>query len=126
MLVRALLWRIFDEVQHFSVPDNIFRRVNSSYRYLRDRCGLPEGDNPVEKVPLIVTRSDVEVRIYVLIEDDSMEDDGNLNGGGGARILCPHRVDSKQLRHMNTLLVVLRRDGSYLRSEFARLHERHE
>ena len=72
MLVRALLRRIFDEVQHVDVPDNIFRRVKNAYRDLRDRCRLPEGDNPVEKFPLIVTGSVVEVHFDVLLEDDSM------------------------------------------------------
>ena len=68
----------------------------------------------------------MEVHIDVLLEDDGMEDDGNINSGGGACLLRPRRVDSEQLRHMNTLLVGLRRYGSYLRSEFARIHERHE
>ena len=31
VLGRALLWRIFDEVQHFSVSDNIFRRANNAW-----------------------------------------------------------------------------------------------
>ena len=43
----------------------------------------------MEKVPLIVTGSDAEVHIDVLLEDDDMEDDGNPTGGGGARLLRP-------------------------------------
>ena len=94
MLGRALLWIIFDEVQHFSVPDNIFRRVNNAYQDLGYRFRLPERENPVEKVPLIVTGSDDEVHIDVLLEDDGMEDDRDLTGGGGARLSRPRRVDS--------------------------------
>ena len=126
MLDRALLWRIFDEVQHFSFPDNIFRRVKNAYQDLGDRCRLPEGENPVENTPLIVTVSDAKFHIDVLLEDYGMEDDGNRTGGGGARLSRPHRVDSEQLRHINTLLVGSRRDGSDLRSEFTIIHERHE
>ena len=80
MLVRALLWRIFDEVQHFAVPDSIFRRVKNAYKDLEDRCRLPEVENPVEKFPLIVTGSDAEAHIDVFLEDDDMEDDGNPTG----------------------------------------------
>ena len=89
MLVRALLRIIFDEVQHVDVPDNIFRRVKNAYQDLGDRCRLPEGDNPVEKFPLIVNGSDVEVHIDVLIEDDGIEDDKNYTDGGGAHLLRP-------------------------------------
>ena len=89
MLVRALLWIIFDEVQHFSVPDKIFRRVKDSYQELVDRCRLTKGENPVGKFPLIITISYAEVTIDVLLEDDDMEDDGNPTGGGGARLLRP-------------------------------------
>ena len=46
------------------------------------------------KVPLIVTGSDAEVHIDVLLEDYGMEDDGNPNGRGGARLSRPRRVDS--------------------------------
>ena len=126
MLVRALLWRIFDEVKLFSVPEKIFRMVKNAYQDLGDRCRLPEGDNPVEKVPLIVTGSDAEVHIDVLLEDDGIEDDRNPTGGGGTRLLRPRQVDSEQLRHMKTLLVGLIRCISYLRSEFTKIHERHE
>ena len=55
VLVRALLWIIFDEVQHFSFLDNIFRRVNNADQDLGYRCRLPERENPMENVPLIVT-----------------------------------------------------------------------
>ena len=126
MLGRALLWRMFDEVQHFCVPDSIFRRVNNAYQYLGEMCKLPEGKNPVEKVPLIVTGSYAEVHIDVFLEDYGMEDDGNLTVGVGDCILRPRRVDSKQFINMNTLLVILRQDVSYIWSEFARIHERHE
>ena len=32
VLGRALLWIMFDEVEHFSVSDNIFRRMNNDYQ----------------------------------------------------------------------------------------------
>ena len=47
VLGRALLWTIFDEVKHFAVPDNIFRRVHNAYQDLEDRCRLPQVENSV-------------------------------------------------------------------------------
>ena len=58
---------------------------------------IPDEQNPVEKSTLIVTGSDSEVQIDVLLEDDGMEDDRNLPGRGDVRLLRPHRVDSEQL-----------------------------
>ena len=110
----------------FLPPISIFRRVKYAYQDLGDMCWLPEGDNTVEKVRLIVTCSDPEVHIDVLLEDDNMEYDRNPTGEGGARLSLPRRVDSNKLRHINTILVGLRQDGSYLMSEFERIHERHE
>ena len=115
VLGRALVRRIFDEVQHFSVPDNIFRQMKNANQDLGDWRRLPEGENTVENVPLIVNGSYVEVHIDVLLEDDGMEDDRNTTGGGGARLLRPRQIDSKKLRYMNTLLVGLIRCGSDLR-----------
>ena len=117
---------IFCEVQHFAVPDNIFRRAKNAYQDFGDMCRLPEVENPAEKVPLIVTGSDAEVHIDVLLGNYGIEDAGNPTGGGGACLSRLRQVDSEQLIHMNTLLVVLRRDGSYLRSELAIIHEIHE
>ena len=116
VLGRALLRRIFYEVQHFAVPDSIFRRVKNSCQGLGYRCRLPEGESPVVKFPMIFTVSYMEVRIDVLLENGDMEDGGNTNGGGCACLSRPLLVDSEQLRHVNTLLVSLRQDGSDLRS----------
>ena len=97
VLGRSLLWRIFDEVQHFDVQENIWRRVQNDYQDLGDSCRITDEDNLVEKVLLIVTGSYAEVHIDVLLEDYGMEDDGNLTGRGDVRLLRPHRVDSEQL-----------------------------
>ena len=80
----------------------------------------------MEKVPMIVTGLDVEYQIDVLIEYDDLEDGRNPTGRRGASLLFPCQVDSHQLRHMNTLLVGLRQDDSYLRSEFPIIHERND
>ena len=118
VLGRALLWRVFDEEQQALVPAIICTRVKNSYRDIGNRCRLPDGENPVEKVPLIITGTDAELHIEVLIDDDMDHTEAN-----GTR---PRRLDVEQMRHMNTLLVNLRRDNTELRAEVARIHERHE
>ena len=50
---------------------------------------LPEGENPEEKFPLIITGADAEAHIDVLLEDDGMQDDRNPTGIGGACLLRP-------------------------------------
>ena len=71
---------------------------------------------------MIVTGSYAESHIDVLLEDDDMEDDRKPTSRGGARLLRPCRFDSHKLKHMFTLLVGLRQDDSYLRSEFPIIH----
>ena len=72
---------------------------------------IPEGENPMKKATLIVDGSYVEVHIDVLLEDDGMEDEGNLTGKVDVRLFRLHQVDSKKLIHMSTLLVNLRQYG---------------
>ena len=120
VLGRALLWTVFDENRTLIVPVSISSRVRNAYRDLGSRCTIPPGENPVQKVPLIVTGSDAEVHIDVLLEDDDVQQ------GQGVMNARPRRLDNEQLRHMNNLLIGLRRDNADLRAEIARIHERHE
>jgi len=116
VLGRALLWRVIDEDQQVSVPAIICIRIKNAYRDLGNRCTFLDGLNPVQKVPLIVTGADAEVHIEVLNDDDIND------GANGTR---PRRHDVEQMRHMNTLLINLRRDSADLRNEVARIDERH-
>ena len=67
-------------------------------------------------MPLIVNFLDLEYQIDVLIKYDDIEAVGNPTGGGGDHILRPCWNDNQKLIHMNTLMVLLRQDDSYLRS----------
>ena len=116
VLGRALLWRVFNEDEARFVPDDICQRIKGAYRDLGERCQVPSGENPVEKVPLIVTGSDAEVHIDMLLDDDN-------NPYAGA---APRRIDAEQMMHMNSLLMGLRRDNSALHAEFTRYNERLE
>jgi hypothetical protein len=116
VLGRALLWRVFDDNESHVVPPHICHRVKSAYRDIGDRCQLVAGENPVEKVPLIVTGSDAEVHIDMLLDEDN-----NLVTGA-----APRRIDSEQIRHMNSLMIGLRQDNAELHAEFSRNAERQE
>ena len=61
---RALPWRTFDEVQHFSLPENIFRRVNNAYQDLRDRYRLPEGETQWKRSHVLLLN---HMRRFILI-----------------------------------------------------------
>ena len=72
----ALLWRIFDPEMKTSVPDFMKNRVMTAYRNLRSNR-LATDENPVEKVPLMVTGDDAQVFIEILLNDN---DEGNGEG----------------------------------------------
>ena len=110
------MWRVFNEDESRFVPDDICQRIKDAYRDLGGRCQVPPGENPVEKIPLIISGSDAEVHIDMLLDDDN-------NPVAGA---APRRIDAEQMMHMNSLLMGLRRDNSALRAEFTRYNERQE
>ena len=116
VLGRALLWRVFDDNESLVVPPHICHRVKSAYQDLGDRCQLVAGENPVERDPLVVTGSDAEVHIDLLLDDDN-----NLVTGA-----APRRIDSEQMMHMNSLMIGLRKDNAELRAENSRNAERQE
>ena len=119
VLGRALLWRIFDRSEAHVVPATIRNRVKRAYRDLGERCRLLNEENPVEKVPLLVTGEDAMVFIDVLDDDDD-GDAGNRNG----RRVRPRRRTEEELRHLRSLVVGLKRDNANLKAGIDRLDAR--
>jgi hypothetical protein len=115
VLGRALLWRVFDDEDYNIVPVPILTRVRNAYRDLGPRCQLAAGENPVQKVPLMVTGADAEVYIDLMLDDD-----GNDAGGG-----VDGRRGNQELRHVNNLLIGVRRDNAELRVEMTRINAVH-
>ena len=64
-----MLWRIFDPKESEKVPASITNRVMQAHGELLNNR-LDDGINPIKKVALLVTGDDVEVFIYVLLEDE--------------------------------------------------------
>ena len=115
VLGRALLWRCFDESESITVPEAIKNRVKAAYNDLGHRCQLTANENPIEKAPIIVTGHDAQVFIDLLLDDD---DDENNNAE-----TRPRRIRDEQLRHMNSLMIGLRRDNAELQGELRRRSE---
>ena len=127
VLGRALLWRIFDPDESNVVPDFTRLRVTNAYRDLGERCQLDDGENPVQKLPLMVTGDDAEVIIDLIFDD--YDDDGNGRNADGADMdgrRVRRRVQDEQVRYMNSQMLSLRRDNADLRTEFHRHNERQE
>lgn len=123
VLGRALLWRCFDETESIIVPDTIRNRVRAAYNDLGDTCQLMADENPIEKISIIVTGNDAQVFIDLLLEDD----DGNNAVANQNRVGAgPRRIDDEQIRHMNSLMIGLRRDNEELQAELRRRSEIHE
>ena len=117
VLGRALLWRCFDEKESIVVPDIIRNRVRAAYNALGDVCQLTADENPIEKVSIIVTGNEAQVFIDLLLEDDNGNNDVVNQSRAGAG---PRRIDDEQIRHMNSLMLGLRRDNAELLAELRR------
>jgi hypothetical protein len=93
----------------------IAARVKLTYRDIGARCLLPDGQNPVEKLP------------YLFIELLLANDDDDLDGGDAKGWIIRQRRD-QHMHFMNSHLIGLRRDNAQLRvAEMQRtsaLHER--
>jgi hypothetical protein len=53
VLGRALLWYAFSEMGAADLPLDVFRRIHEAYDGINN--DLPEGINPVKKIPLVIT-----------------------------------------------------------------------
>ena len=109
VLGRALLWRIFDDADSHVAPLQITDHVKHAYRDLGARWLLPDGENPVEKLPLMVTGADAQVFIELLLSND----DDNLNDNDANGRMARPRQD-QQMQYMNSHLIGLRRNNAHL------------
>ena len=65
VLGRAFSWRVFDDIDSHVTSLQIAARVKQAYRDIDARCLLPDGQNPVEKLPLMVTAG-ADAQIFYL------------------------------------------------------------
>jgi len=100
---------IFDDADSHVAPLQITDRVKHAYRDLGAWWLLPDGENLVEKLPLMVTGADAQVFIELLLSND----DDNLNDNDANGRIARPRQD-QQMQYMNSHLIGLRRDNAQL------------
>jgi hypothetical protein len=81
VLGRALLWACFEPNLAGYVPQEILDRVRNAYTAIRV---LPEGENPVVKLELVVTGNEDQLHIDELGHFDEDNNENDAGGGAGA------------------------------------------
>ncbi|KAI2510702.1 hypothetical protein MHU86_3650 [Fragilaria crotonensis] len=109
VLAFPLLWAAFDpDMEHF-MPASLRSRIRAAYEKLETR--LPDGENPVRKILIVVTGQDDEVHINEVFADEN----GTVNGEGGYDVNVQNNGvllagQDYQLRAIYSQLNVLRRE----------------
>jgi hypothetical protein len=91
VLARSLLWACFDDEVKQLLPPSLTTRILTAYQRIRQ---LPEDENPVKKVLLVITGNEDELQIDELSGDDV----------AAARQLGNDREELLALRSQNTML----------------------
>ncbi len=94
VLGRALLWASFDAEVKEILPPALSNRIMSAYAAIRR---LPEGENPVKKVLLVVTGDDDQLNI----EEIGGPDDADANQPGARRQMGSTREELLALHSQN-------------------------
>jgi hypothetical protein len=111
VLGKALLWYIFDPEGEDDVPTVVKQRVQNAYSHIQV---LPEGTNPVKKVPIVITGHEGEVYMDEIPDSngDNTHDNNNNNAVGGSFVDRPIR---EQLLAVHSQLMSLRHSNEELR-----------
>ena len=97
VLGRALLWASFDAEVKEILPSALSNRIITAYAAIRR---LPEGENPVKKVLLVVTGDDDQLNI----EEIGGPDDADANQPAARRQVGSTREELLALHVQNTAL----------------------
>lgn len=109
VLGKALLWKVFEDRNNY-VPSEISQRIRRAYNELGERCTLQAGENPVQKVPLVVYKGENDYAV-VIEEELTPEQGGNQ---------AERASTTEQLRFANSQIMQLRRNQNESRNEIAR------
>ena len=118
VLGHALLWKIFDD-NTGHLPDELVARVKTAYHNNPGRQ-LPENENPVQKVQLVVTGSDDAVYIDEIGADDA--DGGDDTNNRRVR----RRLERDEIRALQAQVGGLRSDIASLQGQVERNSARAE
>ena len=85
VLGTALMWYVFAPEGQNDVPQNIRDRVKNAYVTVNNQ--LEEDDNPIAKIPLVITGNEGEVYMDAIPHDENGggegDGDGGIGNGGG-------------------------------------------
>lgn len=111
-----LLWACFEPGLSEYIPSTIRNRVLTAFSNVRDR--LPEGANPVKKVPVVVSGSDGVVVIEEIPEElaDAAGAAGGDAAGRGGLLNVGGQVQQNAMVALYSQVAQLRRDNHELRT----------
>jgi hypothetical protein len=113
VLGRALLWYTFSEFGDADLPLDLFQRINEAYKEIGN--DLPEGTNPVKKIPLVITGNEGEVYVDE-IPDGFIGNNDNAGGGNNVAGAFIDRPVRQQLLAIHSQLLGLTRADVELRT----------
>ena len=88
VLGKALLWLLFSDAGRDYLPPAYRVRVLAAYNTISQ---LAPGENPVLKIPIVVSGHDGELYLDELGQDFDLDGAGGGGGGGGVPVAAPHR-----------------------------------
>ena len=110
---RAVLWACLDPHYRTYVPDELLRRVTSSY----ERIKIPESDNnPIKKVGLVVVGNEGQLFIDFLPSDQDEADPDHV-GADVSTAAYRRRRQNAELQAVFSQLAAIRRQNEMLQSE---------
>jgi hypothetical protein len=84
ILAKPLLWACFDAATVNLVPSTIRHSVVA--KFIRLESGVPDGENPIDKVEVIVVESGGTVSLDEIPNEDGIAGDGNGGTNGSALV----------------------------------------
>ena len=97
VLGKALLWACFDGEASEYIDPSIRDHVREQYEAIDNN--IPNGENPVKKVQLLVTGTDDYVTITALDDDGDVAMGGRAGAGGGVEVTHVQALQA-ELRHL--------------------------
>ena len=108
VLAPAVLWAAFDDSMEACMPHTLRDRIQAAYNSLENR--LPDGQNPVQRIPIIVTGHDDQVFITEVFPDEDVDGGGNGAGNIAANVEAGGGRDDL-LRAVHAQVGIQRREG---------------
>jgi hypothetical protein len=108
VLGRALLWYAFAAEGSEDLPPDVYGRIHQAYAQIAN--DLPDGTNPVKKIPLVITGSEGEVYVDDIPDGMLVENNGGDGAGNNGTGFIDRPVRQQLLAIHSQLLGLTRAD----------------